>query len=136
MASVWVEGIDEINAIAAQLRAKNNRIGAQGSAVIRAAAHQLEATAKLLCPVDTGHLRSTIGPPAFSGDGRSGGMEAAVSATASYSRYVEWGTSRMAPRAFMGPALDRVGPDFVAACAAISDPFDGGVVGVRGGGRG
>lgn len=124
MASVWVEGIEEINTIAETLRRKNGSIGTQGSAVLRASAFQVEATAKLFCPVDTGHLKGTIGPPRFSGDGRHGAMEAAISATAEYARYVEWGTSRMAPRAFMGPALDRVGPSFVAACHAISDPFD------------
>ncbi len=132
MATVWVSGIEEINTISLQLRAKNNRIGAQGSAVVRAAALQVEALGKLFCPVDTGHLKSTIGPPHFSGDGRSGGMEAAISATARYAGYVEWGTRYMAPRAFMGPALDRVGPEFAAAVAAISDPFDGGA-GRRGG---
>jgi HK97 gp10 family phage protein len=136
MASVWVEGIEEINTIALQLRTKNQRIGAQGSAVVRAAALRVEATAKLFCPVDTGHLKSTIGPPRFSGDGRAGGMEAAISATARYAVYVEWGTRYMAPHAFMGPALDRVGPEFAAAVEAISDPFDGGMVGARGGRRG
>ena len=126
MASVWVEGIEEINTISLQLHAKRNRIGAQGAAVVKAAAFAVEALGKQFCPVDTGHLRSTIGPPNFSGDGRSGGMEAAISATARYAVYVEWGTRYMAPRAFLGPALDRVGPEFAAAVEAISDPFDGG----------
>lgn len=129
MATVWVEGIDEINTIALELRAKRQRVGAQGAAVLRASAFQVEATAKLFCPVDTGHLKSTIGPPEFHGDGRAGAMEATVSATARYAAYVEWGTRNMAPRAFMGPALDRVGPTFAAAVYAISDPFDGGVGG-------
>jgi HK97 gp10 family phage protein len=129
---VWFEGVDEMNTVAAQLRTKNNRVGAQGAAVVRVAAFKVEATAKLFCPVDTGHLKGTIGPPEFSGSGRSGAMEATISATARYAAYVEWGTRYMAPRAFMGPALDRVSGEFVAAAAAISDPFDGGVV--RGGG--
>lgn len=134
--TVWVEGIEEINTIRVQLANKRHRIGAQGSVVLRASAFRVEAYAKLFVPVDTGHLKSTIGPPRFSGDGRSGAMTATISATARYAGYVEWGTSRMAPHAYMGPALDRVGPDFVAACAAISDPFDGGpsLRGVRQGG--
>ncbi|MFI7608812.1 HK97-gp10 family putative phage morphogenesis protein [Micromonospora sp. NPDC049366] len=134
MASVWVEGIDEMNTIAEELRVKNHRIGRQGAAVVKASAYQVEALAKLFAPVRTGHLKSTIGPPDFTLHMGGGVLEAAISATARYAVYVEWGTRNMAPRAFMGPALDRVGPQFAAAVAAISDPFDGGMVGVRGGG--
>lgn len=133
MASVWVEGVDEMNRVAVDLRRKNHRIGAQGAAVLRVSAFRVEVWAKAFAPVDTGHLKSTIGPPKFSGDGRAGAMEATISATARYAVYVEFGTRHMAPRAFMGPALDRVSGDFVAAVHAISDPFDGGMVGVRGG---
>ncbi|MEV1315367.1 HK97-gp10 family putative phage morphogenesis protein [Micromonospora arborensis] len=122
-----------MNTVAAELRAKNRRVGAQGAAVVKAAAFRVEAWAKVFVPVDTGHLRGTIGPPQFSGDGRTGAMEAAISATAKHAPYVEWGTRYMAPQAFMGPALDRVSGDFVAAVAAMSDPFGGGMVGVRGG---
>lgn len=132
MATVWVEGIEEINTIRLEMRGKRGRIGAQGAAVVKASALQVEALGKLFCPVDTGHLKSTIGPPRFSGDGRYGEMEAAISATARYAIYVEWGTRNMAPHAFMGPALDRVGPDFAAAVEAISDPLGG--PGVRQGG--
>jgi HK97 gp10 family phage protein len=134
VASVWVEGVEQMNTIALELHRKNQRIGSQGAAVLRASALRVEALAKLFAPVDTGHLKGSIGPPRYSGDGRSGAMEAAITATARYAVYVEFGTRYMAPRAFMGPALDRVGPDFAAAVAAISDPFDGGMVGVRGGG--
>jgi HK97 gp10 family phage protein len=124
VASVWFEGVDELNTVEAELRTAGGRVGAKGSAVVRAAALKVEAWAKQLVPVDTGHLKGTIGPPEFHGDGRFGAMEAVISATASYAGYVEWGTSRMAPHAFMGPALDRVSPDFHAAVEAISDPLD------------
>lgn len=122
MVSVWVEGIDELNTVEAELRTARGRIGSKGSAVVRAAALQVESLAKQFVPVDTGHLKGTISPE-FSGDGRFGGMEAEIGPTASYGGYVEWGTSRMAPHAYMGPALDRVAPDFVAACEAIADPL-------------
>ena len=124
MVSVWVEGIDELNTIALQLRAKHGRVGAQGAAVVRAAGHRVEATANLFCPVATGNLKSSIGPVSMSGDGRFGEIEAAVTAHAGYALFVEFGTENMAPHAFMGPALDRVGPEFDAAVKAISDPFD------------
>lgn len=134
MASVWVEGIDEINTIEARLRTKRRQLDAQCVVVLKASAYKVEALAKLFAPVDTGHLKSTIGPPDFTFHLGGGALEAAISATARYAVYVEFGTRYMAPQAFMGPALDRVGPEFVAAVAAISDPFDGGMVGVRGGG--
>lgn len=126
MSSVWFDGIEELNTVEAELRTAAARIGVKGSAVVRASALQVEAWAKQFVPVDTGHLKGSIGPPTFHGDGRSGAMEAVIEATADYSGFVEWGTSRMAPRAFMGPALDRVAPDFIAAMEAISDPLEQG----------
>lgn len=122
MVSVWVENIDELNTVAVELKTAQKRIGAKGSAVVRASALQVEALAKQFVPVDSGHLKGTISPE-FNGDGRGGAIEAVIGPTASYGGYVEWGTSRMAPHAYMGPALDRVGPDFQAAVEAISDPF-------------
>ncbi|GGM27136.1 hypothetical protein GCM10011608_09910 [Micromonospora sonchi] len=124
MVSVWVEGIDELNTVELRLRTAKGRVGAKGSEVVRRSALKVEEWAKLFVPVRFGHLKGSIGPPSFSGDGRHGAMEATISATANYARFVEWGTSRMAPRAFMGPALDRVSPDFAAAVAAMADPLD------------
>lgn len=119
MVSVWVEGVEEMNTVEQAFRRAGGRVGEKGSRVVRAAGFRIEATAKLFCPVDTGHLRSTISPQ-FIGDGRSGGMEAVVTARAAYAGYVEHGTSRMAPYAYMGPALDRVAPEFVAACEVLA----------------
>jgi len=126
VASVWVEGIDELNTVTAELRVKRARIGAQGIRVIKRQGHQIERWAKLFVPVDTGYLRSTIGPPVVQGSAASASAEVSVSATAEYAIYVEFGTRHMAPRAYMGPALDQVSPEFVAAVKAISDPFDKG----------
>lgn len=135
MATIWFDGIEELYVVAAELRTKRDRIGEQGEAVVKAAAHRVEAAAKLFVPVDTGHLKSTIGPPRFIGAAAGAGMEAAISATARYAVYVEYGTRYIRPRPYMGAALEAVAPQFLAAAAAISDPFDGGrLVGVRGGG--
>lgn len=70
------------------------------------------AQAKLRAPVRTGNLRSSI-----SADIR--GLEAVFGPTAHYGVYLEFGTSRMSPRPFLGPALDDVTPGFVAAMQAI-----------------
>ncbi len=135
MTTVWFEGIDEMNTVTAEIERATRQIGAKGAAVIRSAAFQVETIGKLFCPVDTGHLKGSIGT-SFSGDGRFGAMSAEIGPTAHYGGYVEWGTRHMAPHAYMGPALDRVTPSYLAAAAAISDPFAGRgrLRGVSGGG--
>jgi HK97 gp10 family phage protein len=105
--------------IEATLRGQRGRVGREGAQVVRRNAHRLEALAKLNAPVDTGALRNSIGTSQV-GDGRSGGITATVSTSLSYSFWVETGTSRMAPRAYMGPALDRVAPDFLDDCRRLT----------------
>lgn len=89
--------------IAAQIRS---------AAVVKRTAFQIEATAKQLCPVDTGFLRNSIATIYTIGAGE---FAAEVKAGASYAQYVEYGTSRMAPQAFLGPALDAHTDEFEAA---------------------
>lgn len=125
MASVWFEGVDELNRVEADLRRAEGRIGARGAAVVRKSTLDGERIAKQFAPVDTGFLRSSI-THEFRGDGRTGTMEGEWGPEAEYGPFVEWGTARMAPHAFAGPSLDRVTPDFIAAIEAISDPLDSG----------
>lgn len=103
-------GFDELNQIAADLT--RAAVGAQVKAplVVAKAAHDVEAISKTFCPVDTGFLRSSIGV-----DLDLLNVRAVIGPTAEYGPYVEFGTSRQAPAAFMGPALDRVVPGFVQA---------------------
>lgn len=61
--------------------------------------------AKVLCPVDTGRLRSSIGVSQQSG---SGGMVTTVEATADYALYVEEGTRYQRAQPYLRPALDQV----------------------------
>lgn len=108
------EGIEEINKLAADLATNAGRVGALGATVLKKSAAEVEAGGKSFAPVDTGALRNSIGTD-FIGDGRTGSMTAEIGPSVNYGHFVELGTSRMAPRAFMGPALDRAGPGFVAA---------------------
>lgn len=101
-----------------RMKAAHGRIGAGGSLVVRAFTLRVEARAKVYAPVDTGFLMGSIGSE-FSGDGRSGEMTGTVTAGARYSRFQEYGTSRMAAQPFMGPAFDQEVPGFEAACAAL-----------------
>lgn len=84
----------------------------KSAGVVKRTAFAIEATAKQLCPVDTGFLRNSIGTTFNIG---SGEFSAEVKAGASYAMFVEYGTSRMAPRAFLNPALDAHTPEFESA---------------------
>jgi hypothetical protein len=116
--SVWFEGIEKINTIAVQLGTAGARVGVGGALVLRKSAHDVEATGKTFCPVDTGNLRNSIGSD-FTGGPLS--MEAAIGPTADYGSYVEYGTSRMAPHAYMGPALDRHAGEFLSALEVVAE---------------
>jgi HK97 gp10 family phage protein len=121
------EGIDDLNQVAAELRASSVRAEVDGIRALRAAAFAVQANAMLIVPVDTGTLRSSISVEFFGGLTSGGWMIAEIGPETHYGKYVEFGTSRQAPQAFMGPSLDRIAPVFVAAIAAMSDPFRGGV---------
>lgn len=86
----------------------------RAATVIRKTGMDVVRDAQLMCPVDTGNLRSSIGVD-YDNDGL--GFEAGP--TASYGRYVEEGTSRMAPHAYLGPAFDRRVPSAVAALGLL-----------------
>lgn len=74
-------------------------------------AEQIKSTAERICPVRTGYLRSRI----FKKD--IGFMECAVGDDASYAVHVEFGTSRMAPRSFLRPAVISVQHEFAPTLA-------------------
>lgn len=90
----------------------------QAETITRKSSADVEATSKALAPVDTGFLRSSIGS-----DIRRGAdfVEGEIGPTAAYGAYVEFGTARQAPQAYMGPALDRHSSDFEAALRQITD---------------
>jgi len=60
---------------------------------------EIVADAKGICPVRTGRLQHSI----YGNVSRD--LILKLGATAPYARYVEYGTSRMAPRAFLSTAL-------------------------------
>lgn len=106
--------MSEINSLAVNLSNAAGQVGSRAAAVVRKTATDIEATSKQFAPVDTGALRNSIGHD-ITGDGRFGGIEAEIGPTVNYGAYVEFGTSRQAPAAYMGPALDRHAPGFVTA---------------------
>ena len=112
MAVSW--DASELNSLAADL----GKVGASAAhkarqAVAKSAA-DVQRVSQGLAPVDTGALKNSIG---F--DLRESGLAAEIGPTVHYGAYVEFGTRRMAPHAYMGPALDIVGPSFAAAMEEI-----------------
>ena len=69
----------------------------------------LRDEAKRRAPVRTGYLRSNITAA------KAGKNAADVISAAPYAAYVEFGTSKMAPRAHLRPAIDASMDDMVAA---------------------
>lgn len=114
MSDDFLIDMTEINTLAVSLESAAGTVGARASQVVRKTAHDIEAQGKQFAPVDTGNLRNSIGST-VTGDGRFGIIEAEIGPTANYGAYVEFGTSRHGPAAYMGPALDRHTPGFVAA---------------------
>lgn len=115
MFSAETEGL---NAVTASFNRATGTVGAGVSKLVRTTALDIESTAKQIAPIRTGNLRRSI-THEVTGDGRHGAMDAVIGTDVSYAPYLEFGTSRMAPHAFLGPALDRHAPDFVAKLAAL-----------------
>lgn len=107
---------DALRRHAAELQGEAESLPERASVVVRKAAFDTEAGAKALAPVDTGNLRNSI-TTTVQGDG----LRAGVVATASYAFWVETGTSRMSPQPFMGPATDRVEPNFHEAMRRLAE---------------
>lgn len=75
---------------------------------VLAAGKLLRDEAKRRAPVRTGYLRSNITAA------KAGRNAADVISAAPYAAYVEYGTSKMAPRAHLRPAIDATMDDMVA----------------------
>ena len=106
--------ISDLNRHIADLGKVGPRVVKKARTVLELAVTQTERDAKILAPVDTGNLRNSI-------TSEIRGLSGEVGPTAEYGEYVELGTSRMAPQAYMGPATDRAAALFVKGLAAIAE---------------
>lgn len=106
----------EVRRFAADLSAVGPRVVKQARTVVQVVCAQTKRDAQILAPVDTGNLRNSITYETRAG-GR--GIVGEVGPTADYGVYVEFGTSRMGPQPYMGPATDRGEQAFLAAMSAI-----------------
>lgn len=120
--AAWATGnapidVSDLNALAIRIDGASTRAVARADIALRKTSNDIVANAKVIAPVDTGYLRNSIG---YDMGGGFGGLESRIGPTAAYGYFLEVGTSRMAPRAFMGPSLDRYSGAFETAMAQIA----------------
>ncbi|OLT24415.1 hypothetical protein BJF79_13820 [Actinomadura sp. CNU-125] len=94
--------LSQVEALIQSLDDAADTIDARAGAVVRKVGFDTVRGAQAICPVDTGHLRSSIGVD-FDPDGL--GFEAGP--TANYAHFVEFGTSRMSPQPYLLPVFDQ-----------------------------
>ena len=116
----------EIYQVAAAIDKAGPRTGRLAQMAIRKTAKDIEASAKNRVPVDTGNLKGSIGTSDLRGVAQSGGLSVEIGPTANYGGFVEYGTSRMAPQPYMGPAADIHFPIFEQVIAQLGlEALDG-----------
>lgn len=119
MASVWIEK-DEIGRLAVELELASAELVTKGTKVVQASARKLRDDARSRAPVRSGALQRSITYRS------KGPLAAEVGPTQFYAIFVEFGTSKMAPEAFMGPATDAAEDAFAQACAELGNDVIGG----------
>jgi HK97 gp10 family phage protein len=100
----------DLNRLEVDLLAAGPLVAARAAVVVHKNGFDVVRDGQAFCPVDTGNLKNSIGV-----DFDSDGLGYHAGPTAEYAPYVEEGTSRMAPHAFMGPAFDRNLPSVIGA---------------------
>ncbi|HEY3559659.1 MAG TPA: HK97-gp10 family putative phage morphogenesis protein [Kribbella sp.] len=112
--------VSELRALAGDLEKGAAKVGKAAPVVVSKSAHDIEATAKILSPVDTGNLMGSISTEVE-------GLSAEIGPTAEYGGYVEDGTHnddgsvRMAAQPYMQPALDTHAPTFETALGKVGE---------------
>lgn len=103
----------QIGKLAGDLGRARGKVAKSVGIVLDKTAASVQRTAQMRAPVDTGNLRNSIGVS------RTGATSREIGPTANYGVFVEFGTSRMGPQPFMGPALESVRPSFEQAMSEI-----------------
>ncbi len=118
------ESVQQIREVARALDTSQTTVRRKAADAVRLFTLQVERGAKLRAPVDTGALRNSI-TSSFSGDGLGTGFVGECGPAVNYAPFLEFGTVKMTPRPFLGPAFDAVEPGFLKALEQI-DPLAGG----------
>lgn len=110
----------QVHQLAAELGAAGLAASRRAQVVVAKTAHDIVATAQQIVPVDTSATKQSIHATLL-----DGGLVAEVGPTTEYAYFLEYGTVKMAPHAFMGPSLDRHAPGFVEGMEQITGVFGG-----------
>lgn len=103
----------DLDRLAFDLTNAGPKVTRQGAEVLTKAARDVETIGAQLVPVDTGATKNSIGVDSPEP------LQRVIGPTTEYAPYLELGTARMGPRAFMGPAADRVTPGLVTAMGQL-----------------
>ena len=109
-------GYEDLLKLSADLGKASYEVTRKAQLVVAKTAHDIEADAKSLAPVDTGMLRNSIGSTIS-------GLSAEIGPTVHYAPYLEYGTRRMPPQPYMGPAAERRAEPFVKAIESLGGEF-------------
>lgn len=99
--AVTVKGLSSLQAKLRKLDPLTSNAIASG---VSKAGALVEGAAKMIVPVDTGHLRASISGKT---EKTTGGATATVGTNVEYAAYVELGTSRQAAEPYLHPALQK-----------------------------
>lgn len=113
MAEINID-VSGLSRLGASLNKSGGMVGELASLAVRKSGADVEKIAKQAAPVDTGFLRNSI-HTTVTGSSMHEAISVEVGPSANYGGYVEYGTSRMRPQPYMGPAFDKVVPGFVEA---------------------
>lgn len=94
----------ELNKLVADLGDAGPRVGRRVAEAVRDASRRVRAAARRNAPRRTGALAESIDVDFF-GQGNSRNMVAVVGPSLHYGLFQEYGTAKMAPHPFMGPAF-------------------------------
>lgn len=119
MSGVFLHGLNDL---IVDLASEARDAPGRARMVVQSNAKKVKESMKVFAPVDEGELRDSI---SYETKLLAGGATAEIGPTATrdgfpYPAAVEWGTSKMAPQAFAGPALDRHSGDFVTEMGEVS----------------
>ncbi|QHK19395.1 hypothetical protein GU243_06155 [Pseudarthrobacter psychrotolerans] len=122
MTSFEIDG-SEFTRLADQLERAGEAVSFLVRGAVKKATLDIAADAKNFAPVDTGNLKNSIHTSLAGSNANV--AQGTIQAQANYSKYVEFGTSRTAPQAFMGPAADRNEPALQQALGQIAETLGG-----------
>lgn len=108
---------DDLARLVIDLKGAGREAASKARPVVHKAANDVQAHAQAAAPVDTGYLKGSIG---IDKAGNAYYAQAVIGPTAHYAPYVEYGTYKMRPQPFMGPAAAAVAPSLEAAIAQIA----------------